>query len=163
MAQRDAGLDLRIRLDGAQETLKAFRALPKEASTELRDASLNLSRILAAKIADAGRAQGGQAALLAGTVKAKYDRVPAVKVGGTMGLGRHRTPAWRLLIGSEFGHGGQGGAGRGSRNFAPHGFPARHSPQGIWIFPTVRENEGEIGKAWLEVADEIVQRFTAGG
>ncbi len=152
-------LQIRIRLDGANEALRAFRALPKEASKEIRDASLALSRQLAQDIALEGRHQGAQAALLAGTVKAKFDRVPAVTAGGLGAVGRNGTPAARLLIGSEFGHSGQGGKGKGSRDFAPHGFEPRHSPQGIWIFPTVRREEASIGRAWLQAADEIVRRF----
>lgn len=162
MARRNEGLQVRMQIDGVQETLKAFRALPKEANAELRRASLEISRLLAQRIAAAGRREGGQAALLAGTAKAKYDRAPAVKVGGAKAVGRHGTPAWQLLIGSEFGHGGQGGKGEGSRDFAPHGFERRQSPEGIWIFPTVRRNESDIAVRWQQAADLIVRKFGEG-
>lgn len=165
MAQRQSPepLIVRMRVDGVAETLKAFRDLPKEASAELRQAALGLSRDLALKVQAAGLSEGRQASELAGTVKAKFDRTPSITVGGTKALGRNRTPAWRLLIGSEFGMEGQGGKGAGTRNFAPHGFAHRQSPQGIWIFPTVRAAEGEIAAGWSAAADEIVRKFTEGG
>ncbi len=161
MAEQANSLAIRMRLEGADDVLRAIKGLPKDATRELRQASLTLSKSLAQDIAQAGRRRGGQAALIAGTAKAKFDRVPAVKVGGSAKRGRHRTPASDLLIGSEFGHGGQGGRGLKSRNYAPHGFTPRASPGGLWIYPTVRRKEADIAKAWLEAAEAVVAKFEA--
>lgn len=151
---------LAVNVEGQRETLAAFRALPKEATAELRKAALDISRGLAAQVAAAGRARGGQAALVATTVKAKFDRVPAMTVGGPARVGRHGTPAVNLLIGSEFGHGGHGGRGRGSRDYAPHGMPRRRSPEGIWIFPTIKAGAADSAERWHEAATAIVEAFS---
>lgn len=161
MADQPNSLAIRMRLEGADDVLRAIKGLPKEATRELRQASLELSKGLARDIAQAGRRRGGQAALIAGTAKAKFDRVPAVKVGGSAKRGRNRTPASDLLIGSEFGHSGQGGRGPGSRNYAPHGFGRRASPNGLWIYPTVRRREADISAAWLKAADAVIAKFEA--
>jgi hypothetical protein len=155
-------LALKIQIDGMRETLAAISKLEKDASKELRKETLQLSRLLSRRIRAAGNQRGGQAAALAPTVKARFDRVPSVIVGGKGAVGRHRTSARDLLIGSEFGHSGQGGKGIGTRNFAPHGFRHRNSPRGWWIYPTVAANQDEIARTWQSIADRIVTKFGGG-
>lgn len=158
MAGKDA-LEVRLQVDGLGPIMGALRDLPKEATKAVGEAAMAASRILAGKIAAAGHAEGSQAALLAGTVKAKFGAKPGVRVGGSGALGRNHVPADRLVIGSEFGVSGQGGHGKGSRNYAPHGFKPRNSPTGLWIFPTVRDSEKDTSKAWNDAAQEIIHRF----
>lgn len=148
-----------IRVDGLDSVARALRDLPREAEREVEKAAVAASRILAGKVKVAGRREGAQAALLAGTVKARRGTRPGVTVGGSGALGRNATPAAALLYGSEFGHGGQGGRGRLSRDYAPHGFRPRASPEGIWIFPTLRDSEKATGKAFQDAAEEIVDGF----
>lgn len=148
-------LNLTVRIDGAQATLKAFRELPKEASDELREASQELSQSMARWLQASGSAEGRQASLLTGTVKAKRDRLPYVVVGGTRRIGHAwpgagRAPAYSLLFGSEF------GSSRG------HGFKPHRGKVGYWIFPTIEAHEGDIARKWQDTADEIVDRFTSG-
>jgi hypothetical protein len=147
------GIDMRV--EGARETLEAFKALPKEANNRLREAALRLSELLAARVRTAGAAEGRQAALLVTTVKAKRDRIPSITVGGTKALGRAwpkrgRAKAFELLFGSEF------GASTG------HGFKPHRGQQGYWIFPTVEASQAEIGREWLKAADDIVLAFVEG-
>lgn len=92
-----------IHVEGGRQTLAAFRRLPKQASSELRDATLKLSASLARKVEAAARSEGGQAALMALTVKALRDRVLALSAGGSKRVGSRRVPAWKLLFASEFG------------------------------------------------------------
>jgi hypothetical protein len=140
-----------VRIDGVRETLAAFRTLPKEASDELRTAAGEIARDLAVDAAAAGRAEGHQAALVAGTVKVARDRVPVVQVGGTRRLGRRRVPAWKLLFGSEF----------GSNRFTQ--FPRAHQgSDGIWFFPTIEANAGPIAARWRQAADNVIAAFTRG-
>lgn len=163
MADRVAGtggrkaksISLTVRIDGAQTTLKAFRDLPKEASDELRDAAQGLSEKMAGWVRAAGQAEGRQASLLVGTVKAKRDRLPYMVVGGTKRIGHAwpgggRAPAFALLFGSEF------GSGRG------HGFLPHRGKVGYWIFPTIEAHEGEIAREWGKAADEVLDRFSSG-
>lgn len=156
-----APFTLTVTIDGARETLKAFRDLPKDASNALRDAAGELSVKMAADIAAAGAREGRQAAAVARTVKAgRRDRVPNVVIGGTQKIGRHGEPAFKLLFGSEFGAGG--GKGEGDR-YAPYGYKRHAGKRGLWIFPTVEAGEAKISRAWNAAADEIIKRFTMGG
>lgn len=145
-------LTISVQASGVRETLRAFNGLPKEASASLREAAQDLARLLARDAQAAGQAEGKQAALVAGTVKAGRDRVPVVTAGGTKRLGRRRAPAWKLLFGAEF----------GSNRFTQ--FPHAHTgTQGIWFFPTIEQNSGPIAKRWQQAADEILTVFTKGG
>lgn len=150
------GISLTVRIDGAQATLKAFRDLPKEASDALRDAAQDLSDKMANWVKAAGQAEGRQASLLVGTVKAKRDRLPYMVVGGTKRIGHSwpgagRAPAYQLLFGSEF------GASSG------HGFLPHRGKAGYWVFPTIEAHEGEIAREWTKAADDVLDRFAEGG
>lgn len=135
-----------VEIIGADEILRAFRQLPKEASDELRDTAQRLAADLATDIAAAARREGRQAALMAPTVKAKRDRVPVVQAGGAKRVGRNRVQAGKLLFGSEF----------GSRlpQFRPH-----LSGGSYWFYDTVERQDSEIYAEWLKAADRIIQAF----
>lgn len=144
-----------VRIDGAAQTLAAFKSLPKDASDELRTAALELAELLAQRVRSAGASEGRQAAKLASTVKAKRDRIPTFTVGGTKKIFRGRKDgtgreAFRGLFGSEYG-------GRG------HGFKPHRGAAGYWIWPTVEANQADISKTWGEAADAIIEKFTEGG
>lgn len=156
MPPQNQPMRLDMRLEGATETLKAFKDLPKDASERLRQASLRLAELLASRVQAAGQAEGRQAALLVPTVKPRRDRIPSITVGGTARVGhpwpkRGKAKAFELLFGSEF------GANTG------HGFKPHRGQQGYWIWPTVIASQEEIGREWLKAADEIVADFTDGG
>jgi hypothetical protein len=145
-------LSVSLPISGVRETLAAFRALPKDASNELRTAALDLSKTLATAAAAAGKSEGSQAALVAGTVRAVRDRTPAVQAGGTRRLGSRRKPAWKLLFGSEF----------GSNQYEQ--FPRLHQGrEGIWFFPTIEANAPAIAARWQEAADRTIAAFSKGG
>lgn len=150
-----SALTVKVRIDGAREMLASFKGLPKEASAELRVASLELSTLLAAKAKANAAAQGRQAALLAATVRPARDRVPAVVAGGARAIGhpwpkRGRGKAFELLFGSEFG-------GHG------HGFLPHRGRNSYWFFRAVDEDEREIGDAWTEAAERIRAKFNDAG
>lgn len=152
-ANQSMNIDMRV--DGARETLAAFKDLPKEASAELRKAALDLADMLAQRVKAAGAAEGRQAALLVGTVKPRRDRIPSITVGGTTAVGRSwpkrgRGKAFELLFGSEYG-------GRG------HGFKPHRGRFGYWINPTVEAEQDAVGREWLAAADRIIAAFTNGG
>lgn len=144
-------LTVGIRIDGVRETLAAFRALPREAAGELRDTSLELSRKLAVSAQAAGIAEGHQAALVAKTVRAVRDRVPAVVAGGARRLGPRKAPAWKLLFGAEF----------GSNEYRQ--FPRLHvGRSGIWFFPTIEREATATAREWRAAADRIIRAFGKG-
>jgi hypothetical protein len=154
-----------VHIDGVRGTLAQFRGLPKDASNTLRDRSLELSKSLAEKVKAAAISEGGQAALMAPTVKANRDRVPAVTAGGLKKVGPHRVPAYKLLFASEFGMTRRTGWYRvfryrssTGRQYKPH-----LGANSYWFFRTVEHNESEIGDAWNEAADDIVREFSTSG
>lgn len=112
------------------ELFELFKALGK-VDAELRQNSNKRLRQAAAECARgmigplrsaASSSPTPQAVIVARTARLRSDRVPAVQVGGPRGVGHRKTPAGRLLWGSE-----RGGATFG----APPGGP-------YWIDPTVR-------------------------
>jgi len=68
---------------GLNEVLRAFRNLPKEASKELREASLVIAdRHMVPAWKDAASSYGGPwGDKIAASVRAKRDRLPAVSIG----------------------------------------------------------------------------------
>lgn len=149
MASKDS-LTVKVRITGVRDTLKAFGKLPKDASTELRTGTLALTQLLASKVEAAGRSDSPQSALVAGTVKARKDRVPVIVAGGAKKVGSRRTPAHKILFGSEF----------GSNNLKQY---RTHLGQGsYWFFRTVEAHQDEIDKAWNKIAGDIVRRWSNG-
>lgn len=103
-----------------------LRALPREAQSELRDASKAIAADIASKASAKATALGGVAKYVAPTIRATRDRVPVVRMGG----GR-RLPAWPgrprrgsrqtvgdVMYGAEFGS-------RRYRQFPPVTRPGR--------------------------------------
>ena len=145
------GLTVGVHIEGLTQTMAAFRRLPKEASDALRNRSLEIAEALAGKVAAAARTDSGQSALMAPTVKAVRDRIPAITAGGAKKVGRNRKPAYKILFGSEFG-------AMSLPQFRPH------LGQGsYWMFRTVAANESEISRTWLKAADDVVRAFGEGG
>lgn len=143
-------LVLTIHASGVKETLRAYRKLPKEANKALREDTLALSKDLATKVAAAGVAEGGQAALVAKTVKARKDRVPVIAAGGVRKVGSRRAPAYKVLFGSEFG-------ATYLKQYKPH--LGRGS---YWFYKTVEKNQRRILRAWTKVADKVAKEFRRG-
>ena len=140
-------LTVRIRIDGARETLAAFRRLPKQASQDLRTRTLELSQLLASRVEAAARADSRQSALMAPTVKARKDRVPSIVAGGMKRVGSRRVPAYKILFGSEFG-------ATYLRQYR------RHLGRGsYWMFRTVEANQAQISAAWNRVAADVLRQF----
>jgi hypothetical protein len=152
---RSKGLTVTVHIDGVRETIRAFDLLPTQASDELRDASQRIAQALEGKIRAAAAAEGGQASILAPTVKARRDRVPAVQAGGVKRIGRRRKPAYKLLFGSEF---GASQTGRYSlKQFKPH-----LGSGSYWFFRTVEDDATQIDEQWNKAADDIIRRFGHG-
>lgn len=146
-------LTMTVKIEGVEETLRAFRRLPKDANKELRERSMALAQALAGRVQAAAMAdRSPQAALLVGTVRARRDRVPAIAAGGSKRVGRRRVPAWALLFGAEF----------GSNRFSQ--FRKSHQGRsGSWLFG-VAEREGDmIDREWNKAADEVARQWSDRG
>lgn len=65
---------------------RMLRQLPRAASAELRDASMDVARKVAARASSTASGQGGVAGLVAGSIRARRDRVPVVQMGGSARL-----------------------------------------------------------------------------
>jgi hypothetical protein len=140
-------LTIRIRVDGARETLAAFRGLPKAANDSLRARTLDLAQMLASRVAAAARADSAQSALMAQTVRAQRDRLPAIVAGGSKRVGSRRVPAFKILFGSEFGS-----------SLLPQYRP--HLGRGsYWMFRSVETNHAAISAEWNRVVDDVLHEF----
>lgn len=105
--------------------LDALRGVEREvrsnANKRLRQAARECAQGLVLELRAAGaQAPTPQARIVARTARVSPDRIPVVQIGGTRAIGRRRTPAGRLVWGSE----------RGGPTFgAPY-------PGEYWIAPT---------------------------
>lgn len=147
------GITVRVRIEGARETLAAFRQLPKNASNELRDANQKISEDLASKIRAAAESSSKQSALVAPGIKARRDRVPTVEAGGKRRVGRNRKPMDKILFGANFG-------ATYLKQFRPHRGAGEDD---YWFFSTVKANESRIAAAWDQAADRVLEAWGRGG
>lgn len=165
MTVAKTSLTVRVSIEGVRETIRAFGLLPKDANDQLRDASLDLARELAARARADGIANGGpQGRLVAQTVKAKRDRVPVVEAGGTRKLGRHRAPAYGITFASVFGMNRRSGWYAGRKYALSFGEQYRpHQGQdAYWFFPVIEHSAATISRRWNAAADRIVRDFSEG-
>lgn len=141
-----------LSMEGASETLRAFRQLPKDASQELRARSQRLSELLAEKAQQAASVdRSPQAKLVVPTVKARRDRVPVIAAGGARRVGRGNTPVWQVLFGAEF------GADKWPQFGKPH-----QGRRGSFLFPVAEQNRELVEREWSEAADEITRKWGDG-
>lgn len=143
---------------------KAFRTLPKELKAEVRDASTDISRDIAAKTATRARSVGGVMLYVAPTVKARRGDEPKVVMGGMARLpargGRPRSgknqTVGNVVWGGEFG----GGRSARTRQFSP--WRGNKEGAGYALWPTVRGESLAImdayGDALLGAVDRAARR-----
>ncbi|MEV6646054.1 hypothetical protein [Amycolatopsis sp. NPDC051371] len=159
-------LTVTVHIEGVREILRAFTVLPKDAQNAIRDHSQALARKLAVKaVVDVSAHGGPQGPNLATTVKAVRDRVPAIQVGGTRRLGRHRAPAYGMLFGSLFGMTRRSGwyaspryGTSSGRQYRPH-----QGRDAYAFFPLVEREAATISREWHAAVDDVVRKFSEGG
>jgi hypothetical protein len=156
--------------------LRAFNYAGKETSAELRTASVTIAGGLARRLRSAARSPAAppQAALLAGTVTPRRDRIVTVVIGGARRVGRPyrsratkrktRAQAGQILWGSETGSdSGKDSRGRAyTDRFVRPGLPPS---QGYWIEPTADAYGPQARREWWEAVEKILTRagFTLTG
>lgn len=127
-----------------------FRALPKDMSAGLRDASQEIAKDVASQAQARGAGVSKlYARYVAPTIKASRDRVPVVKMGGTKRIRKgDRQSVGDVIWGAEF-----GGRGRSTTmQFLPH-----LGTTGYALWPTVRELQPDIGERYSDALLGILE------
>lgn len=133
-------------VEGLNEVLRAFKALPKEASAELRQASQNVaSRHMVPAWQEAARNGAGPwGEVIANSVKVRRDRVPAVQIGGNRKALSGGATATMVRYPSS--------SGQARDSFAPF-------ERTDWI-SDVRAYQGPALQEWAQAVDRIVAKWS---
>ena len=150
-------LTIRVRVEGADEVIRALDKLPSDAQESMRAEAKDIATSLTDWIKADARRHSRQAARAARTVKESNQGFwPVITASNT---GRARG----LLFGSVFGMKRRSGwyaAGRYSRSrgkqFGPYiGYP------GYWFFSTAEARQPWIESEWHKAADDVVRKWSA--
>lgn len=148
---------LAVSIEGANEVLRAFDKIPRDADTELREQAFDIAKVVADRIKAAGRAHSRQAARAASTVREVRGQWPTIEASNT---GRARG----LLFGSEFGqdrHTGWYARARYSDS-SGYQFGGPHLGGGsYWFFRSAQEMQPYVEAEWRKVADSVVRKWSA--
>lgn len=146
-------IQTRIRIEGAQEIIRALGRVPGDGERALVRRSNELAYNLLRRMRRAAAREGRQAARAASTL-----RVVRGSLMPTVTAGPHE-----LLFGSEFGmtrHSGWYSRGRyyhsTGMQFGPH-----QGQVGYWFFPTRRAAQPVIEAAWRQAADDVIRGWSA--
>lgn len=133
-------------VEGLNQVLRAFRALPKEASNELRTASQDIaSRHMVPAWQEAARNGAGPwGDVIANSVKVRRDRVPAVQIGGNRKAFSGGATATMVRYPSD--------SGQKRDSFAPF-------ERTDWI-RDVRFYQGPALQEWAQAVDRIVAKWS---
>jgi hypothetical protein len=156
VAERES-IGVSVRLDGINETLKAFKKLDKEASKAAKEEAMKIAQVLADRIRARAPTDKRYQNLVV-SVKAGRDRVPVIRIGGrqTPRVSGGGGPA-QLVIGMEFGADQNGPNGW---RFPPRTPKLGRGNAGYWIYPTARANQSEIIKMWFDAMDKIINDWS---
>ena len=149
-------MKVQVKVEGLNETLREFNKYGKDANRELRQAAgAHVDRIIGMLNTAAANAGKG-AALSAGSVKRKSDRVPALTAGGSRKVksSTGKVAAGDVFFGYEFG----GGARPTTQQFPPW-----LGRTGYWFWPLLRREMPALRRAYLATLDELAQKWAAGG
>lgn len=145
-----------VKVEGLNETLREFNKYGKDANRELRQAAgVHVDRIIGMLNTAAANAGKG-AALSAGSVKRKSDRVPALTAGGSRKVrsSTGKVTAGDVFFGYEFG----GGARPTTQQFPPW-----LGRTGYWFWPLLRREMPALRRAYLATLDQLAAKWAAGG
>jgi hypothetical protein len=156
VAERES-IGVSVRVDGINETLKAFKKLDKDASKAAKEEAMKIAEVLAARIR-AKAPSDKRYQNLSVSVKPGRDRVPVIRIGGrqTPRVSGGGGPA-QLVIGMEF---GADQSGPNGWRFPPRTPKLGRGNAGYWIYPTARANQSEIIKMWFDAMDSIINEWS---
>lgn len=137
-------------VDGLNGILRAFRALPKEASAELRTASQAVAdKHMAPAWRNAALNYAGPwGQVIADSVKVKRDRVPAVNIGGARK--KFSGGASPTMVRYPSDKGNQGRAGDAT--------PSAFGEGTSWM-ANVKQYQGGALEEWAKAVDQIVLKW----
>ena len=158
-----------IEVPDLKQTLATLNKLPNEATVAMRDASQQIAQDEADRLRSAGMSSGDkQSKLVAGVIRAKRDRVPAIAAGGAKkvapsrkiyrsttnrtktGRGKLVKPsAGDIFFGAEFG----GRRRKTTQQFRPH-----RGRKGYWFWPQLRADEARMISAYDEAVTDVLGR-----
>ncbi len=135
---------------GLNEVLRAFRNLPKDATADLRDASVVIAdRYMVPAWRDAALANAGPwGPAIAASVRAKRDRIPAVSIGYAK-KNAVSGGASSIMLRYPADHGTRGRAGQRARAFG----------QGTSWLESVRPYQPAALREWGQAVDKIVRKW----
>lgn len=138
-------------VDGLNDVLRAFRALPKEASAELRTASQAVAdKHMAPAWRNAALNYAGPwGQVIADSVKVKKDRVPAVNIGGARK--KFSGGASPTMVRFPSDKGNQGRAGEST--------PAAFGQGTSWM-GNVKQYQAGALEEWGKAVDQIVRKWS---
>jgi len=145
-----------VKIEGLDQTLRAFNKYGKDANRELRQAAGDHVDRIIEMLNTAAANAGKGAALSAGSVKRKSDRVPALTAGGSRKVksSTGKVTAGDVFFGFEFG----GGARPTTQQFPPW-----LGRTGYWFWPLLRREMPALRRAYLKTLDELAAKWAAGG
>jgi hypothetical protein len=138
-------------VDGLNDVLRAFRALPKEASAELRTASQAVAdKHMAPAWRNAALNYAGPwGQVIADSVKVKRDRVPAVNIGG----------ARKKLSGGASPNMVRFPSDKGNQGRAGEATPPAFGSGTDWM-SNVKQYQGGALQEWGKAVDQIVKKWS---
>jgi hypothetical protein len=143
------------KIEGLDGTLRAFNQYGRDANRELRQAAGVEADRMVAELVITGQGASAQAALTAGSVKRRSDRVPVIVAGGTRRLRRRSSAtAGDVFFGAEFG---------GGRRPTTRQFPPWVGRRGYWFWPTIRRHLPDLRRRYIAALDDLAQKWAAGG
>lgn len=140
-----AGSRQSLYIAGLDETMRAFRKLPKDVKAGADEQVRAIAKYVADQTTAAASTRAERKA--AGTIKAQ-------KASVSLGGGGKRQAAGNMALGTEF-----GGRGRPTtRQFRAH-----RGRDGYFFWPTIRANSGTIKKKWDDLVEGLLEDIANGG
>jgi hypothetical protein len=160
-SSRTMGVTIRVDDKDLRDFLRVMNSMGKEANTELKKEVLKISEMTATALRFS--ASSKRQKIIANTIKARYDRLPTVSIGGSKKItsySRNGGTVGDMLYGVEFGA-IKGYLKNGGRSFPTRSYPTPSGGNtGWWIFPTLRKMQPEIRRRWYQAVDELIDQWS---